>query len=310
MTNFNSTPLNVTTLSFAEHFPSADRTENVDGLSKAMRKNCQRLIKKAMKVAAGNAKKPDPIVGNVRPVSAVADSAVRKHGTLLPKVLAGILKEQGLQVITEMQLPIYEAALSLARSNDYDAIKHVDVDCKGEIAGHYRADLVVFDPKTKWLGIFDGKRGTGNSDSSSTAQLIPKLIALRLTALAMMKTFNIPALTCDVAVIDFYGNSGYPDDLKVNGCDLNDYFGFEVDAGLAEFNQCFAVGLANLLKMVAPSSGADPQAVKAQPLSDFGFANPDGRIIHDLFNEPDEFCDRSLALARHQLTAVQMAAAA
>ena len=287
-------------------------------LSPAMQKKCNRLVKTAVSVASKKADSADPIVGKNRPLAGVIDSLIRKHGTFLPEVLAGILEESGLTVLLEESLPIYESALTLATENDYELVKNIKHGLTDKISTSYAADLVVICPLTGWVGVFDGKRGTGNSDSSSKALLGPKLTALKMTIVKIMQSRGHPVLTADVRVIDFYGRSGYRTDLKIDGCDLDNYFGLDIQNGIAEANRMFAIGSAHLQKLVAPGSDADPDAVEAGSLCDYAFPDKHTPLTKDLFtendlsaaNDIDPIHDRSLAMARHQLAAVAAAAAA
>lgn len=118
-------------------------------------------------------------------------------------------------------------------------------------------------------------------------------------------------------VIDFFGRSGYGPHIKIDGADLDAYFGADLLGPMAHFNKLFAIGSAEIQKLVSPASDADPNDVKATPVGQFSFEIAVDGVAEDLFGpmaqwgscEVDERSEGSLAAARTKLAAAVAIAA-
>ncbi len=251
--------------------------------------------------------KTDPILGGDSALVSVSASFQRFHGMHLPTVLGHALSSAGLVVMHEEKVPILKAAKSVVAATDIatlTTLAKLAVSLDGDIDGWYRADLVVYCPKTKWVGVFDGKRGLGNSDSAHKAVLEQKLRAVRLSVISWMQNQGYDALTSDVRIIDFYGCSGYAADLKMNGSDLDAYFGAacNLPRAMAMFTKALAVESATVRHLLAPHSDRDPALIEAKPVDSFGFPDTGGDTTGD-FLDPDIGFPKSLAIARLCLSA-------
>ncbi|EFL89459.1 hypothetical protein [Ahrensia sp. R2A130] len=304
----------MTNLNTTARQPSLSLVAKNDGSSisfpsKKLEKKIRNLVARLGRKALKGASKVDPILGRNSGHVSVGASFQRQHGLHLPNVLAALLKHYGLVVFTDHKIPVFQTARSLVEGNTPDALRDVRIQASGDVAFHYKADLVVFCPTSGWLGVFDGKRGLGNSDSSSKLALEPKLRAVHLSVSCYMRMQGYNVVSNDTRVIDFYGQTGYPTDLKVDGCELDDYFGIPVQQALAAFNNAMAVERAKAFNLMAPASGDQTGDVMAQPVSDFLFPQVHQNAVADLLD--DTGADTmSLSTMRKMLAAASLPLAA
>ncbi len=178
-------------------FPTKKLTKKINNL-------VARLGKKALKGAS----KFDPIIGLDSGFVSIASSFQRHHGMHLPNVLSALLQHHGLVVFTNHKIPVFKSASSLVKANSPEALCNICVEASGDVDCHYEADLIVFCLASGWLGVFDGKRGLGNADSSSRSTLENKLRAVHLSVRSYMRMQGYDVVSTDVRVIDFYGQTG------------------------------------------------------------------------------------------------------
>lgn len=137
----------------------------------------------------------DPVLGSDNTLISLGAKLQRQHGMALPAALTAVLTFHGLKVIREAPIPLMLTACRMASCNDIDALRKVNMPETDTIKEIYRADLVVIDPVSGYIGAFDCKRGTGNSDSSSKAHLEKKLKASLGSLVPMLTAFWPSMLT-------------------------------------------------------------------------------------------------------------------
>ncbi|WP_026480216.1 hypothetical protein [Ahrensia sp. 13_GOM-1096m] len=231
----------------------------------------------------------DPVLGSDNTLISLGAKLQRQHGMALPVALTAVLTFHGLKVIREAPIPLMLTACRMASCNDIDALRKVNMPETDTIKEIYRADLVVIDPVSGYIGAFDCKRGTGNSDSSSKAHLEKKLKA-SLSSLHSwaMSAHKFGSLTEDVRVIDLYAQSGYADSLKINGCDLDHYFGYEIIRHMAVFNKEFSACSMAVRKASGSRSAGENAELSKHDADDFGFPMPEEAIQADLMDYDSE----------------------
>jgi hypothetical protein len=207
----------------------------------------------------------DPIIGpDLSKSLSVINSVVKRHGLMLQKSLADALAATGrFEVLTEVALPITEAANALLASQNSDRdLAKIKLKADSAILRMVTVDLIVVETEAGWAGVYDVKRGNGATESARRRPIEHGLKAARLVIADYLSKLGYEGIrNVTSAVIDVYGASGFSKDLKVTGDELDEHFGVPVLATLeavttelhrtlfAEMRGLLAPALANLPKV-------------------------------------------------------------
>ena len=241
----------------------------------------------------------DPIIGpSLSQSFSVINSVVKRHGLLLQRTLSDALAASGrFEVLTEVALPITEAANDLLTSHNSDRdLAKIKLKADSNTVRMVTVDLIVVDTESGWAGVYDVKRGNGATESGRRRPIEHGLRASRLVLASFLSKLGFEYIhNVTSAVIDYYGGSGFSKDLKLTRDELDGHFGVPVietvDAMTAELHRALlgemrtllAPALANLPKVpTKPAAGAiNPGVVpEADGVADKTRENAIGRVLN------------------------------
>jgi hypothetical protein len=173
----------------------------------------------------------DPIVGAElsRSFSFVA-SVIQRHGTLIQRTLADSLAASGrFEVMTETPIPITTTAADLLASRNADRdLARIRLESDTATTRMVNVDLVVVDAASGWAGAYDIKRGGGETAWKSRKPIEHDLRAIRLVLASHLKKFGHRVDDVTTGVVDYYGGSGFPRDIKIVRDQIDAHFGVPV----------------------------------------------------------------------------------
>lgn len=235
----------------------------------------------------------DPIIGaEFSRAFSFFNLVVQRHGLLIQRVLADTLAASGrFEVLTESPIPITAAALDLLQSeNSEKDLASIRLKSDSRVERSVMMDIIAIDRVKRWAGVYDVKRGNGETTWKTRKPIENDLRATRLVLQSHLKKLGHDIDHVDSAVIDYYGSSGFPRNIKINGDELDRHFGVPVAANIdgmtaAIYDEVHA-GLLQILepimrKLIALRPSADEQPAPSAPerpvrVSDILQARPRG----------------------------------
>lgn len=197
----------------------------------------------------------DPVIGpDLSKSFSIINSVVKRHGLLIQRSVGDALAASGrFEILTEVRLPITEAAHDLLTSENSDRdLEKIKLKADSKTLRMVAIDLVVVDTESGWAGAYDVKRGNGTTESRKRAPIEFDLRATRLilpSFLAKCGYEGIRSVTS--AVIDYYGASGFSKEMRLTKEELDGHFGVPVidtiDAMTAELQRALHAEMRNLL---------------------------------------------------------------
>jgi hypothetical protein len=214
----------------------------------------------------------DPIIGvEFSRAFSFFNLVVQRHGLLIQRVLADILAASGrFEVLTETPVPITAAALDLLVSDNSEKdLASIKLKSDSRVERSVMVDIVVIDEAKRWAGVYDVKRGNGETTWKTRKPIENDLRAARLVLQSYLKKLGHDVDHVDSAVIDYYGNSGFPRNIKINGDELDRHFGIPItstiDSMTAAVYEEVDAGLLRILEPIAPKlTTLRPRAAAAQ----------------------------------------------
>jgi hypothetical protein len=207
----------------------------------------------------------DPMLGVSlsRLVSAV-NAAVKRSGPLIEQALAVALEQKGFVVMRHVAMPVSAAAQNLVAFNEMKALRGVSVVAGAPADGKAIVyDLLVWCRKTKRAVLLEVKRGSGQTELRKIKPITAALKAGSLQIRSHLKTLGITARQVDARLVDYYGRSGFGDEIRITGDRLDRYFGAPVqgliDAVLAEMRARLFAALPRLLAQALAEAAHGPE---------------------------------------------------
>lgn len=173
----------------------------------------------------------DPIIGaEFSRAFSFFGLVVQRHGLLIQRVLADILASSGrFEVLTESPIPITAAALDLlASENSEKDLSSIKLKSDSRVERSVMVDIIVIDETKRWAGVYDVKRGNGETTWKTRKPIENDLRAARLVLQSHLKKLGHDIDHVDSAVIDYYGSSGFPRNIKISGGELDRHFGVPI----------------------------------------------------------------------------------
>jgi len=170
----------------------------------------------------------DPVVRPElsRALSIVA-SVVKRHGPLIQDALGAALAKSGrFVVLSNVAVPITKAAEQLlaAKNADSDLAK-IRLRADSESDRSVTVDLVVVDIQKAWAGAYEVKRGNGTTELRKRRPTERDLKAVRLVLASHLRQLGYDGIeTVTSAIIDYYGQSGFSDNLTITRDTLDEHF--------------------------------------------------------------------------------------
>lgn len=221
------------------------------GTRAAITRDCRAVVANAM---AGDFP-IDPVIGaDLSKSFSVINSVVKRHGLLIQRTLGDALAGSGrFEVMTEVRVPITEAAQDLLTSNNSPRdLAKIQLKADSKTTRMVALDLIVVEPAVGWAGVYDVKRGNGMTESRKRGPIELDLRAARLVLSSFLAKSGYDGIkTVTSAVIDFYGASGFSKDMKLTKDELDEHFGVPVvdtvDTMTAELQRALHAEMRNLL---------------------------------------------------------------
>jgi hypothetical protein len=189
----------------------------------------------------------DPVIGpELSRAISVLGSVVKRHGLLLQRVLGDALLATGrFDVLTDVALPVTSAAAELlAAKNSPADLARIAIRADAAADRIATLDLIVIDPDARWAGAYDVKRGNGSIDSRSRRPLEHDLRASRLILASYLAKRGYPGIeNVTTGVIDYYGATGFSQELKITREELDRHFDVPVRATLDMATDCLRSAL-------------------------------------------------------------------
>ena len=213
----------------------------------------------------------DPMLGPSlsRLISAV-NATVKRSGPLIERSLVAPLEQAGLVVMRHVAMPVTDAAKNLVAYNQMRALRGVSVTEDAPASGPMIVyDLLVYCPKTRRATLIEVKRGNGATELRKIKPITAALKAGSLQVRSHLKKLGIKARHVDAKLVDYYGHSGFDDDIRITGSQLDRYFGAPVqgviEAVLGEVrNRLFGVMpqlLATAMAEAAHGPAQEPRTI-------------------------------------------------
>jgi hypothetical protein len=197
----------------------------------------------------------DPVIGaDLSKSFSIINSVVKRHGLLIQRTLGDALAASGrFEILTEVRLPITEAAHDLLTSDNSDRdLRKIKLKADSNTLRMVAIDLVVVDTESGWAGAYDVKRGNGTTESRKRGPIELDLRATRLILASFLAKCGYDGTrSVTSAVIDYYGASGFSKEMRLTREELDEHFGVPVvdtiEAMTAELQRALHAEMRNLL---------------------------------------------------------------
>jgi hypothetical protein len=168
----------------------------------------------------------DPLLGHdVSVAVSTLNSAVKRSGTIIEKALAKSLEQQGFVVLTQVSMQLSAAARDLVANNAPATLRGVAIGNHAPMEGPTVVfDLLVWCPRTRTAWLLEIKRGNGPTELRKIKPIAATLRAGALQVKAYLAKMGIKVKRVEARVVDYYGHSGFPDDVRITGDHLDRTF--------------------------------------------------------------------------------------
>lgn len=212
-------------------------------------------------------------------------SVVCRHGSVIQQMLGDHLsQDERFEVFKNHPIPVSASALEcVASSTPVDVLRRMSLGSSGAVHHVVCVDLFVVHLRRGWTGVFDCKRGWSPTACNRRREIEIDLRALRMTLpdLARRMGFSQVDLSTS-AVIDFYGNAGFSEDLTLYRDDVDGFFGLPLVGKIvrttAALKKELGLALGEILGASSPETGHGAQArrLNGKVVSLFGERPPAG----------------------------------
>ena len=176
----------------------------------------------------------DPLVPeDIAALRGPVDSVLRRHGLLIETALAVALDlSPKVEVMTQVAVPISEAAIQLCLSNADDRTIGLTLPVTGSIAKTALIDVVVHYPRTGRLVAVSVKRGGGPQGGAAARNASVELRAAAMILRAMLMGRGRIVSSAEVVTVDYLGRSGILNGTVIGVEQIDAFFGLPVRATL------------------------------------------------------------------------------
>ena len=204
--------------------------------------------------------KPDPLfTAEFSRLLSTANSVVKKHGPMIEDAIAAELERAKLTVHRNTSIPITSAALAMVNSRDYAQLSKRQYDFnEKDIADTVDVDILAIDEANGWACAVSVKRGNGFTEPKKRKANERELRALELTLASRLRQQGYPTIdTATVGVIDYFGQTGFAEDLAISGVGIDQFFDLpivvSIDRMAASLKAAFDAELVRLLEPILRS---------------------------------------------------------
>lgn len=173
----------------------------------------------------------DPLLGpSLSVVTSFLTSAVKRSGAVIEDALyAALVRNRRFLVMQQVRIPITRAAEMFVQENGPARVEELALASDGATVrtGHF--DMIVIDQQRSIAMVIEIKRGSGITESKKRKQTERDLACARLQLASYLRTLlGIKLAHYRCHVIDFYGRSGFREELTVTRDGLDALFGVPV----------------------------------------------------------------------------------
>ncbi len=229
----SATATSLTDFSDAVHSADAPRPAKVSAnltvasnLTAIVPKALQEEADKTIDAALAGRHPFDPLLGHdVSVAVSTLNSAVKRSGTIIEKALARSLEQQGFVVLTQVSMQLTAAARDLVANNAPATLRGVAITDQAPNEGPTVIfDQLVWCPRTRTAWLLEIKRGNGPTEGRKIKPISATLRAGALQVKTYLANMGLQVKRVEPRVLDYYGNSGFPDDIRITGDQLDHVF--------------------------------------------------------------------------------------
>jgi hypothetical protein len=217
----------------------------------------------------------DPMLGrSLSCLTSAVNSVIKRSGSLIEKSVRTALEQAGYVVFTQVAMQLSKAAKDLVRANARETLRGVSVklEAPADDAPLVIFDMLVFDPRTRRATLIECKRGNGATEIRKIEPISATLLAGSLQVASYLKARGIKVKSVDARVVDYYGRSGFSDDLRISGSQLDAYFRAPVtplvDAVLGDVRARLFAFVPDLLNVALTDARGDGDDAGSQDLAE------------------------------------------
>lgn len=236
------------------------------GLPVLIPNTLQEAADKTIDAALAGSHPVDPLLGyDVSVAVSTLNSAVKRSGTIIEKALARSLEQQGFVVLTQVSMQLTAAARDLVANNAPATLRGVAITSQAPTEGPTVIfDLLVWCPRTRTAWLLEIKRGNGPTELRKIKPIAATLQGGALQVKAYLAKMGLKVKRVEARVVDYYGHSGFPDDVRITGDQLDHVFRAPVRALIEQVldglrTRLFTAVPALLLRAMT-AAHKDPQA--------------------------------------------------
>ena len=190
------------------------------------------IIRKDIDEALAVAGVDDPLLGETFGwLHRVTTNLLHKHGAILQSVLASMLAEApGYDVLPAQDITISEDADRLASRHNISACLQTELPYDPRGPRTVRPDVIGLHEPSATLQFVEIKRGQAKLSSATIRSETRDLQCLQMLGRSWARAHAHDVEKVEAFAVSFYGRSGLPHQLSVAGNDLDEHFGFPVNA--------------------------------------------------------------------------------
>ena len=200
----------------------------------------------AAKAAARAEFKRDPLFDpQFSHLNSLLTSATTCHGPFIERGAANALEGASLIVLRNVKFPVTGAALAIVSGPNYETMANRQIfHDENDIAGFADLDVVAIDPDNGWGGGFQFKRGGGPTPPKKRRADERELRALNLTIASLLRQMGYGEIeTGAAALVDYYGQSGYAEDITITKDEIDAFFDIPIVASIDRMTQAMSEAL-------------------------------------------------------------------
>ena len=218
----------------------------------------------AARAAARADFKRDPLFAQeFSQLNSLLTSATTRHGPLIERGAANALEGASMIVQRNVRFPVTRAALAIVNGPDYERLANTQIfHDENDIAGFTDLDVVAIDEENGWGGAFQFRRGGGPTPPKKRRADERELRALNLTLASLLRQMGYGEIeTGSAALIDYYGQSGFAEDITITKGDIDAFFDVPIVASIDRMTQAMSEALnaelRNLLRPILRTMGEE-----------------------------------------------------
>jgi hypothetical protein len=190
----------------------------------------------------------DPVVeARYSRITSIVSSAYKRHGGIIERAFAAALQES--PHLTVWEDPVFRVSAAAERLADSDATAMGNLLRYGgdDYVRTLQVDFLVFDDRSRRLGVYECKRGFGYHDSGKKRSMLRDLRCLQMLIKSYGEQREMTVETAEARIIFYYGQCSVGPPWALTRADLDGHFGAPVAESIELVNNYFKERLNELL---------------------------------------------------------------